>query len=226
MIEKKPRSVARMLIFVSVVMMAMMAMIAGVSAQPKPKFHAPLQVEAHEYASLEPASFELENLELETTGGEKRRLGDLTGGKKMVLIHYFATFCHNSRYDIETINRIHREYEDQGVAVIGICEYSKPSQVQEFIEKHRLEYPILIEGRGRREDRERTSHYRYRKLAGDTRSWGTPLTIVIDGHDLLKDGGALARRMSVATGELIIEEFRRLVAAKKGPMPEGGRPEN
>lgn len=207
-------------------LMVLMVLLPGlVAGQEKPRFHAPLGGAEHEYSPLRGASFELENLRLSTIEGEERRLGELIGDRKLVLIHYFATFCHNSNYDVETINRIHREYGAKGVAVIGICEYSRPELVKDFIEKHGLEYPILIEGRGRREDRERTSHYRYRKQVGDTREWGTPLTIVIDGEDLLTGGETLARRMSVATGELIGEEFRKLAARKMAAAGEGDKPE-
>lgn len=199
-------------------MLLLTGSLLGQAKSPDPNFHKPLQVHEHEYAPLREAGFELLDFTLPTVEGKMLRLGDLARGKKLVLVHFFATFCHNSNYDVVTINELYRQYQDQGLAVIGVCEYSSADQLKEFMARHQPLYPIVMEGEGRRGDRLKTRHYRYRTMIGDTRGWGTPFNVVIEGEEIEPEGEVLARRLRIATGELIKTEMESLIRRKIKPV--------
>ena len=162
----------------------------------------------HDYASLRNVDLELENFEVQTLEGRKVRLGELVKDRKIVLLHFFATFCHNSNYDIATVNDLYRTYREEGFEVIGISEYSTAAELEKFLTRHKPLYGMFTE---EETGRKRTRHYRLRTRVGDERKWGTPLSIVIDGREIEPEGGTLARRMYVATGELVRAEIESLI---------------
>lgn len=178
--------------------------VRGQSERPLP----PLGSRQHDYASLRNADFELNDFEVKRLTGEKVRLGELIRGRKIVLLHFFATFCHNSNYDVATIRELYEKYHDAGFEVIGLGDYSTVEELERFVARHRLTYPMVME---EEQGRKKTRHYRYRTLTGDDRKWGTPFSIVIDGGQIDPAGEKLARRMYVARGELIRAEIESLI---------------
>ena len=170
----------------------------------------------HEYASLRKARVEVVDFEMPTLAGTPVQLRELIEDAKVVLIHFFATFCHNSNYDVRTINDLYRAWREQGLVVIGVCEYSSATQLRRFQERHRPEYPIVLEGEGLRSDREQTLHYRYRRQAGDSRHWGTPFNLFLEKWSSDKKKTVLTRKVKVATGELIRAEVEALLRRRLG----------
>jgi hypothetical protein len=170
----------------------------------------------HEYARLRKARLEISDFEMQTLSGETIQLREELRNGKLVLLHFFATFCHNSNYDVQTVNGLYRAYRSQGLVVIGICEYSTPAQLERFVAQHRPEYPIVIEGAGRRDDREQTLHYRYRRRVGDTRYWGTPFNLLLEKWSRDPKEEIVTRRVKVATGELIQDEVEALLRRRLG----------
>ena len=162
----------------------------------------------HDYASLMNVNLELDNFEVKTLDGRKVRLRELLKSGKIVLLHFFATFCHNSNYDIVTVNDLYRTYREEGFEVIGISEYSNAAELEKFLRRHQPLYAMVTE---EETGRKSTRHYRLRTRVGDERKWGTPLSIVIDGREIEPEGGTLARRMYVATGELVRAEIESLI---------------
>lgn len=114
-----------------------------------------------------------------------------TKGKKVVLVTYFAAWCENSNHDYETIQHLLKKFGDQGLGVVGVCNYSEAKEVKEFIAKHQPLYPIGIESSDDKQ-REKTTHYNYRKLCNDDRKWGTPFTLLIEGKNIQAEGEIFA----------------------------------
>lgn len=162
----------------------------------------------HDYASLRNVSFPLEDFEVRTPEGKKIRVSELLKDGKIVLLHFFATFCHNSNYDVVTVNELYRTYREAGLTVVGISEYADEKELAKFVARHQPLYPLVME---QETGRKKTRHYRYRTLAGDDRKWGTPFNVVIDGREVDSRGGTIARRMYVATGELVRGEVESLI---------------
>lgn len=176
----------------------------------------PLGSQTHEYSPLTNAGFDLHDFRLPTLAGDNLELAGMAGRGKIVLIHFFATFCHNSNFDVATVEELYKTYHDRGLVVIGVSEYSSPAKLKEFIERHGLSYPVVLDGEGRREDRTKSLHYRYRTEAGDTREWGTPFSVIFESDVASPDGivpenGIVSRRMKIAKGELIRTEVESFI---------------
>lgn len=164
----------------------------------------------HYYVPLREIEMEFKDFTFRTLEGDALNLREAAKGKKLVLVHYFAAWCHNSNYDVTTVNQLYNRYRDQGLLVIGVCEYTKNDELREFIARHKPDYPICIEGDEKKKDRTGTSHYAYRKQAGDQRLWGTPLNIIIT-DELRPEGDVAATRVRAAPGEMIQTEIEELI---------------
>ncbi|MGE0103748.1 MAG: TlpA family protein disulfide reductase [Blastocatellales bacterium] len=166
---------------------------------------------SHDYASLFQIDMQVDDFTFPLLEGGEIRLRDAVKGHKLILIHYFAAWCHNSNYDVVTINELYRKYRDAGLEVIAVCEYSNRDSIRKFVEKHKPEYKIAVEGNGKRNERASSTHYKYRMKAADTRLWGTPLNILIDARDITPDGDVIVAKARVANGELIKSEVEGLI---------------
>ena len=165
----------------------------------------------HHYVPLREVEMEIKDFTFATLEDGKISLRESARGKKLVLVHYFAAWCHNSNFDVATMKEIYDKYRDQGLLVIGVCEYSSRDELRQFIEKHKPAYPICIEGDGKSKDRAGTTHYAYRKQVDDQRVWGTPLNILISAEDIRKDGEVVTRRVRIAPGEVIKAELEDII---------------
>lgn len=142
--------------------------------------------------------------------GQTINLREHVKGKKLVLVTYFAAWCENSNHDYETIQHLLKKFGDNGLSVVGVCNYSEPKEVKEFITRHQPLYPIGLESSDDKQ-RENTTHYRYRKLCGDERKWGTPFTLLIEAKNIKADGEMLAEEVWAANGELDRKEAEKLI---------------
>lgn len=168
----------------------------------------------HYYVPLRNVEVEIRDFSFNTLEGKTIKLSEAVKGKKLVLIHYFAAWCHNSNFDVKTMKELYEKYKGQGFTVIGVCEYSNETELRGFIERHQPDYPICIEGNGKFKDRTGTTHYTYRSKLDDNRHWGTPLNVLISAEDIQKKGDIIARRARIAPGEVIKSEFEELIQEK------------
>ncbi len=198
-------------LFLGLLLLLLIFLSQGAQAQTKTQ-----TVEAHDhsYVPLREVEMEIRDFSFPTLAGKTLRLSEAAKGKKLILVHYFAAWCHNSNFDVKTMTDLYLRYFDQGLLVIGVCEYSKNDELREFIERHRPTYPICIEGDGKKKDRTGTTHYFYRSKVDDQRTWGTPLNILISAEDLLNEGEIVAKKVRVAPGEVIPTEFEDLIREK------------
>lgn len=100
----------------------------------------------HYYVPLREVEMEIKDFSFATLDDKTLHLRDMVKGKKLVLIHYFAAWCHNSKFDVSTMKDLYEKYKDKGFTVIGVCEYSNETELRGFIEKYKPTYPICIEG--------------------------------------------------------------------------------
>lgn len=168
----------------------------------------------HYYVPLRDVQMDIKDFSFPTPDGKTIRLSEAVKGKKLVLVHYFAAWCHNSNFDVKTMKELYEKYKDQGFLVIGVCEYSNELELRGFIERHEPTYPICVEGDGKTKDRTGTTHYAYRNQLDDNRHWGTPLNILIAAEDVQKKGDVIAKHVRIAPGEVIKSEFEQLIQEK------------
>lgn len=171
---------------------------------------------SHDYAPLREVEIEIKDFTFPSLDDSQINLRESARGKKLILIHYFAAWCHSSNFDVKTMTEVYDKYRDQGLLVIGVCEYSNRKELREFTEKHKPTYTICVEGDGKNKDRTRTTHYAYRKQIDDQRKWGTPLNILITDSAVQKDGEVVARQVRIAPGEVIKTELEEIIRRHLG----------
>ena len=104
---------------------------------------------------------------LPSTNGETISLADFKG-KKVVLLVFWATWCPPCRQEIPTLIKLHQEFGDRGLTIIGVCSNDKNSveDVRAFLRKRPLPYINLHD-----EKQEATADYGAKAV---------PSTILID----------------------------------------------
>lgn len=137
-------------------------------------------------------------------------LREISKNKKLMLVTYFAAWCENSNHDAETVKYLLNKFGKRGLGVLGVCNYSEAKEVDEFIAKQKPPYPVVIESRDEKLRLE-TMHYKYRKLCGDERKWGTPFTLLVEVRQSQSAGEIIASDVWSANGEMNRKEAEKLI---------------
>ena len=175
----------------------------------------------HEYSPLAEKTVNYKNWTLPNVKTDKQdELRSLMTGKKLVMIVYFAPWCGNWRYEAPIAAKLYEKYKDQGFQVIGISEYASRDEVKKFFGEAGPPYPVVTESETR-DDKQKTAHYSYRQLTGDTRNWGSPWNIFLEPAKLNGNGQVLAEKAWVVNGELIEDEVDKFISAKVSPISAG-----
>ncbi|HSS22670.1 MAG TPA: TlpA disulfide reductase family protein [Pyrinomonadaceae bacterium] len=140
-------------------------------------------------------------------------LRNLVHGKKLVMVVYFAPWCPNWRNEAPVAAKLYEKYKDLGFSVIGVSEYGTRDAVNTFFGEGGAPYTVVSESE-LREDRDKTAHYAYRQLTGDTRKWGSPWNIFLEPATLAKSGDVLTEKAWVVNGELIEADVDKFIADK------------
>jgi len=175
----------------------------------------------HEYSPLVEKTVNYKNwtlVDLKTDATDDLRA--LVAGKKLVMIVYFAPWCGNWRNEAPIAAKLYEKYKDQGFQVIGISEYASRADVKAFFGEAGPSFPIVTESESR-DDKQKTLHYGYRQLTGDTRNWGSPWNIFIEPAKLNAKGELLTEKAWVVNGELIEDEVDKFISSKVSPLSAG-----
>lgn len=144
-----------------------------------------------EFARVEKKDIEYHEFALsDLYSGVKKTFGNLAFGKKLVMVVYFAPWCPNWLHEMELVERLNNKYKDAGLGIIGISEYGLTSETKALFPDSGAPFPIVVESVSRNE-RTDTTHYAYRRLAGDQRLWGSPWHIFIDQNEAWVVNGEL-----------------------------------
>lgn len=178
---------------------------------------APTAVQAqggHEYSPVVEKTVNYKNWTLTDIKDNKPvDLRAAAQGKKLVMVVYFAPWCGNWRYEAPVAARLYEKYKGQGFEVIGVSEYGSREEVRKFFGEAGAPYMVVSESETR-EDRDKTPHYGYRQLTGDTRRWGSPWNIFLEPASIAKTGEVLLEKAWVVNGELIEEEVDKFIAER------------
>jgi thiol-disulfide isomerase/thioredoxin len=171
----------------------------------------------HEYSPLVEKTVNYRNWSLPNLSSSKEDdLRKLMTGKKLVMIVYFAPWCGNWRNEAPIAAKLYDKYKNQGFQVIGVSEYASKDDVKSFFGEAGPPYPIVTESESR-EEKEKTLHYEYRQLTGDTRNWGSPWNIFLEPAKVNPKGEVLTEKAWVVNGELIEDEVDKFIASKLTP---------
>lgn len=179
---------------------------------------APISARAqHEYSPLGEKTVNYKNWDLKDLKDDKPvDLRKIVQGKKLVMIVYFAPWCGNWKFEAPVAAQLHEKYKAQGFEVIGVSEYGSRDDVRAFFGPTGPPYMVVSESE-LREDREKTAHYGYRQLTGDTRRWGSPWNIFLEPAKLTKEGEVLTEKAWVVNGELIEADVDKFISDRLKP---------
>jgi len=165
----------------------------------------------HEYAPVQEKTVNYKSWTLNDLASNKPvSLRSLMQGKKLVMVLYFAPWCPNWRNEAPIAANLYNKYKSQGFEIIGVSEYGSRDDVKAFFGPSGPPYPVVSESESR-EDREKTPHYGYRQLTGDTRKWGSPWNIFLDPAKCNSSGDVLTEKAWVVNGELIEAETDKFI---------------
>ena len=128
-------------------------------------------------------------------------LRSLMQGKKLVMVLYFAPWCPNWRNEAPVAASLYEKYKSQGFEIVGVSEYGSRDDVKAFFGPAGAPYPVVSESESR-DDREKTPHFGYRQLTGDTRKWGSPWNIFLEPSKC-SSGEVLTEKAWIVNGELV-----------------------
>src|SRR5436305_7036426 len=123
----------------------------------------------HEYSPLVEKTVNYKNWTLNDLANNKATdLRSLMTGKKLVMVLYFAPWCPNWKNEAPVAAGLYEKYKSQGFEIVAVGEYGSRDDVRAYFGPPGPPYPVVTESESR-EDREKTSHFRYRQLTRDTR---------------------------------------------------------
>ncbi len=152
-------------------------------------------------------------------GDEKIDLRKFAAGKKLVLVVYFAPWCHDWDYDAAIVQELHDKYAKDGLGIIGVGEYASLSNMKAHLNLKSITYATVYESTASSE-RLNTEHYKIRTAAGDKRKWGSPFYVFIDSKDIKPSGDVIAEKVDVINGEIKKDEAETFIREKLGLRPE------
>jgi hypothetical protein len=165
-----------------------------------------------DYAPIIERKLDFYDFTYQTVEGGPFDLRDYAQSKSVVIVEYLAGWCPNSNRNGHIVERLWTRYRERGLGLVGVAEYSDASELRIHIGRIGIDYPFVVETR-KRDQRKDSSHYKYRRAAGDKRKWGTPFYVIIDTRDieLAASKGLLARRVYTVSGELVEAEADQFI---------------
>jgi len=106
------------------------------------------------------------NFLLKDIHGNTVRLHDLKG--KVVLLNFWATWCPSCRFEMPSMEALHKELSSQGLAVLTVALRESAEDVRSFYDEHSLSFPALLD-----HDSEASELYE---------TWSLPTSFVINKH--------------------------------------------
>ncbi|HEX9918260.1 MAG TPA: cytochrome c biogenesis protein/redoxin [Pyrinomonadaceae bacterium] len=82
--------------------------------------------------------------EMKTLEGAPFRVSSLRG--RVVVVNFWATWCLPCRAEIPDFNRMQKDYEARGFAVVGVSSHDTPEMIRDFQSVVRQEYQLLTSG--------------------------------------------------------------------------------
>ena len=90
---------------------------------------------------------------------------------KVVLLNFFATWCPPCRAEMPALNKLYRTLKPRGLEVIGVSTDRSINDIKDFLEKNRVDFPILF-------DADRIAAKQYRVFS-------MPTTFLIDRKGMI-----------------------------------------
>ena len=147
--------------------------------------------------------------------GDDIDLREFSKGKKLVMVVYFAAWCHDWKFDAPILQKFYDKYKPAGLEIVGVGEYDLVGSTKNNLDFMKITFPVVIESESR-DDKQKTHHYDYRKSVGDTRNWGSPWYIFLEPTLIEKKGDTLVKKAHIINGEMFEVEGEKFIREKLG----------
>lgn len=169
----------------------------------------------HEYADLTEKKIKYKDWTYKNVfTNEDINLREFAKDKKLVMVFYFAPWCHSSNYQMPITQNLYEKYKDQGLGVIGVSLYDSIEAITKKLESKKITFPVVNESTTK--FRKESLHYKYRTQTGDDRKWGTPYNVFLVPSELQTKGDTLTKKTFVVNGEIREEEAEKYIREKLG----------
>ncbi len=175
----------------------------------------------HEYAPLQEKEIIYRDwtYKLVRDDGKEINLRQLTAGKKLVLVVYFAPWCPNWKLQAPVAEALYEKYKANGLEIVGVGEYDTVEAMKTSLDTFKITFPVVYESDSKAA-KQQTPHFEYRQATGDTRNWGSPWSIFLEPANLTKSGDVLAKKAFIVNGELMEAETETYIREKLGLSKE------
>ena len=123
----------------SIIRWGTVVLLAGTIAACGEEWEAPGSAAGTPYAPIRPAP----DFELATLDGDSLRTTDLSD-RKAILMNFWASWCFPCKAEMPELVAIHQEYDDKGLAVVGVTVNDLPRDSRAFVEEIGVPYPSVI----------------------------------------------------------------------------------
>lgn len=147
--------------------------------------------------------------------GEDINLRELTKGKKLSMIVYFAPWCGNWKHDAPILQRFYDKYKNKGLEIVAVGLYDPVDSMKTNLEEVKITFPAVYES-AERGAKQTSQHYNYRRSTGDTRNWGSPYYVFLMPSTMEKKGDTLTKRTFIINGEIIETEGEAFIRKNLG----------
>ncbi len=131
-------------------------------------------------------AIEAPDFSLTDTEGTSRSLTDYRG--QWVLLTFWATWCGPCRSEMPSLQQLAEEHGDRGLAVLGVVVGSDPGNARDFVHRHGLTFPSLVDSGDR--------------VGATYRASSIPLTYLVDPAGKLGGVSRGARDGSAASASV------------------------
>ncbi len=125
-------------------------------ANPIHRVFDPLQVERFvsikqlfSVRGLEGVPTKAPDLTITTIKGKQFTLRELCGQNQLVVVNFWASWCRPCIEEMPHFDKIHRAYQNNGVAFLGIATKDSPSAVRKFVAQKEISYKIALDDQDR-----------------------------------------------------------------------------
>jgi cytochrome c biogenesis protein CcmG/thiol:disulfide interchange protein DsbE len=109
---------------------------------------------------------------LNDIAGKRVSLADQRG--KVILLNFWATWCHACKSEMSSMNDLYRSFKDRGLEVFAVSIDSSENSPRSFVEGKGLSFPVLF-------DKDGEGYFEQFGVIG------IPVTFVIDRQGILVD---------------------------------------
>lgn len=169
--------------------------------------------EKPEYAPIVERQLDFQEFRLKTHEGQDFDLRQYVSDKKLLIVSFIAGWCKNSNQNGHVLKAIYDKYKTRGLGVVIVAEYSSHEEISTHINRIGIDYPVVVETT-KRDERKKSTHYKYRRELKDKRKWGTPFYVIVEKQNIQPTGSVFAHQIYTVSGEIVQAEAESFIEQK------------